>query len=293
MASYSIKDLERLSGIKAHTIRIWEQRYKLLTPSRSETNIRSYDDDQVKKLLNVVTLLEAGTKISHISKLSPQEIGQRVTELHESINESDNGYYPYINGMISAALNYDNPGFDNQMNEAVNKYGFEKTFEQVVYPVLRKVGLLWRKDEINPAQEHFLSNLVKHKLHSQIENLPAVEKPQDTFLLFLPQWEDHEIGLLYTYYFLKKNKQRVIYLGAKVPLVNLQEAIENVSPDYLITFLIGTISKEAAADYLTEIKVPSSLYLAGVPSIISQFDFIKANNILHSIEDFKSKFNFV
>lgn len=289
MTVYSIKDLEKISGIKAHTIRIWEQRYDLLTPMRSDTNIRSYDDDQARKLLNVSTLVHSGLKISQISKLTQGQITEQLEEVYQNQGEDQNKYFPQIHSMINATMNYDEDFFNKELSASIRLYGFEETFENVVYPVLIRIGLLWTKDQLNPAQEHFLSNLIKQKIYRQIDELPDAHTSSKHFVLFLAEWEDHEMGLLYGNYLLKKNGIKVTFLGPKVPAHNLVETIETLNPDYLLTFLIAGILPETLTKYFDQLLAHTNtkLLISGNQGIIN---LIKPNSkvqILESIDSFK------
>lgn len=171
---YSIQDLENLSGIKAHTIRIWEKRYQLLNPSRTDTNIRIYGDEDLKKLLNVSTLLAKGGKISKISKLEVIEIANQV-ELLSSPTSSDNNIELFINNLISSGLVFDVAKFESTFSSAIIRLGLKEMYFQVLLPTLMKIGLLWGKSEIIPAQEHLISNLIKQKLFASIDGLPLIQ----------------------------------------------------------------------------------------------------------------------
>ena len=206
MASYSIKYLEDISGIKAHTVRIWEQRYKLLKPKRTDSNIRYYDDSQLRKILNVTTLLNAGYKISEIGEMSDVEMNQVLKQHLEGVGNKDAALEHYTNELIVASLNFDKPSFERQFNSCLLKFGFSKTLEEIFYPVLKRVGLLWQSEEINPSQEHFISNLVKQKLYSAIDGISEPSNSPKTCILFLPEGEHHEIGLLYFNYLLLKSQ---------------------------------------------------------------------------------------
>jgi DNA-binding transcriptional MerR regulator len=295
MTIYSIKDLEKISGIKAHTIRIWEQRYDLLTPMRSDTNIRSYDDDQAKKLLNVSTLVHSGLKISQISKLSPDQITEQLEEVHQKQSQKHNKYFPQIHSMIGAAMNYNEEAFNKELSMSTSLYGFEDTFENVVYPVLKRIGLLWTKDQLNPAQEHFLSNLIKQKLYREIDELPETHYSSNHFVLFLAEWEDHEMGLLYGHYLLKKNGFKVTFLGPKVPAHNLIETMKTLNPDYLLTFLIAGILPETLNKYFNQIleHTKTKLLISGNPGMVELVNPNSEMQVLSDIGDFKDFINFV
>ena len=194
MDRYKISELEHLSGVKAHTIRIWEQRYDILKPMRSNGNIRFYDGDQLKKLLNVVTLINAGNKISAISELSPKEINKRIESLSnisvEGIKEE-----MLINQMISSGLSFDEKLFEKAFSNSILSYGLINAYKKVFYPLLNKMGLLWATTEINPSQEHFISNLIRQKMFAAIDALSPTSNESEKWLLFLPENETHELGL--------------------------------------------------------------------------------------------------
>ncbi len=239
MSFYTIKDLERLSSQKAHTIRIWEQRYALLEPERTETNIRVYNDDQLKKLLNVCALLERGMKISHISKLSKTEIQDEIEKIIAGSHQADNQTETIISQALAATATYDELLFSEMFSASVGILGLQSTYIKVIYPLLVRTGLMWTRDSLLPAQEHFLSNLVRQKLFAAINQIPFPVTADQTWLLFLNEQEDHEIGLLFANYLLRQNGKKVIYLGARVPYSNLSNVITNANPTHIYTFLVG------------------------------------------------------
>ena len=241
MANYSIRDLERLSGIKAHTIRMWEKRYNVIEPERSETNIRSYSNEELKKLLNIAILNSNGIRISKIVGMSPEDMHKKVIELsHEKVSE-----VTQIESLVIAMLEMDEARFERILSNSILRLGFEKTFNQIISPFLYKVGVLWQTGSVLPAQEHYISNLIRQKLIVAIDGQGMMEKENHKkFLLFLPENELHEIGLLYYSYLIKKEGHRIIYLGQSVPLSDLTRVVEHQNPDYLITSVIGVCSKE-------------------------------------------------
>lgn len=284
---YSIQDLENLSGIKAHTIRIWEKRYQLLNPSRTDTNIRIYGDEDLKKLLNVSTLLAKGGKISKISKLEVIEIANQV-ELLSSPTSSDNNIELFINNLISSGLVFDVAKFESTFSSAIIRLGLKEMYFQVLLPTLMKIGLLWGKSEIIPAQEHLISNLIKQKLFASIDGLPTESKPKKKHLLFLPPGEDHEIGLLLTYYLLKQAGHQIYYLGSNVPLGNIEMSIQLSNPDSLMFFAVRswTLEKlQAVVDEISKIY-KGVIYVFGSHAVIKD---VKGDNLnkISSLEDFK------
>ncbi|MCE7065890.1 MerR family transcriptional regulator [Dyadobacter sp. CY326] len=238
MSSYSIKDLERISNTKAHTIRMWEQRYGILEPERTETNIRFYNDEHVKKLLNVCTLLERGMKISHIGKLSKSEI---AAEIEKVINESFSGD-AYVDAVISQALiaitTYNVSQFNALFADSVKRLTLKNTYIRILYPLLVRTGLMWVKDDLLPSQEHFLSNLIRQKLFAAIDALPLPVKAEQKWILFLGEEEDHEIGLLFAYYMIRQLGKDVVYLGSRVPYNDLSGVITQCKPTHLYSFFV-------------------------------------------------------
>ena len=203
MIRYSIKDLEQLTGIKAHTIRIWEKRHQLIEPERTSTNIRYYSDHDLKRLLNVSILNRNGLKISTIVTMNNEEINERILEISETYHDSDN----QIEQLIVAMIELDEQRFDRVLSTSVIKLGFDDTVIKVLYPFFEKIGLLWQIGTIYPAQEHFVSNLIRQKLIIAIDGQSGNAKPESkNFLIFLPANEWHELGLLFYSYLGKKSR---------------------------------------------------------------------------------------
>ncbi|WP_439559455.1 MerR family transcriptional regulator [Dyadobacter sp.] len=244
MSSYSIKDLERISNMKAHTIRIWEQRYGLFTPERTGSNIRYYDDDQLKKLLNVCTLLNQGMKISKISQLSKEEIAEEIDRVIADSAQANVQVEAIVNQALVAASTFDGALFEETFNQAVKSLGMRKTYEKVIYPLLVRTGLMWIKDDLLPSQEHFLSNLIRQKLLAAIDALPLPVSPAQKWLLFLNEEEDHEIGLLFAQYVIRESGQNVVYLGARVPYRDLSKVIQQCQPTHIYSFVVNSQFQE-------------------------------------------------
>ncbi|MBP9070193.1 MAG: MerR family transcriptional regulator [Bacteroidia bacterium] len=238
MNSYQIADLERLTGIKAHTIRIWEKRYNLIEPHRTSTNIRYYDDDQARKLLKVSTLLAQGIKISKISELSDKEINSRIQELQHVVSE-DAICTGFINELTAAMLAFDETAFEKTFSSAVIRFGMYQAMLKVFYPFLHKTGLMWSMEEAMPVQEHFASAIIRRKLITATDGLPAPSKRSKSFVLFLPNEEWHETGLLFSDYIIRTHGYKTVYLGQNVPANNLLDVIKNVKPTHLLTLYIA------------------------------------------------------
>ena len=263
MATYSIKDIEQLSGIKAHTLRIWEKRYNILEPKRTLTNIRYYDDEDLKKILNVSVLNRNGFKISNIANLTEDRVSREILSLTRSAGNL-NGQ---VESIIVAMIDFDESKFDKIFNNAVINLGFEETMINIVYPFFEKVGILWQTGNINPAQEHFISNLIRQKLIVAIDSL--VEYPNTNskkFLLFLPDGEWHELGLLFYTYFIKKYGHQTIYLGSSTPLSSVLDMESHISFDFIITSVRSSLSSTAFKNYLLQIATnfeSKTIYLLG------------------------------
>jgi DNA-binding transcriptional MerR regulator len=285
--SFTIKELEALSGIKAHTIRIWEQRYHFLKPSRTETNIRRYSNDELKTLLSVALLNKYGYKISRIDAMSSEERIQAVLSLpqQEASNEL------LVNKMIGCMIDMKNIEFEKLLNDNIREHGIEKTITQIIFYFLEKVGILWHTNHILPVQEHIVSNIVRQKILSAIDDLPLVHKHEPVFLLFLPEDEHHEMGLLFVYYLLRKRKLPVIYLGSSTPLKDVQFLFEHKIPDYLYLHLTSFPRKHDLPKYLSTLSQKFSrtkILLSG--SSIQDYKKTLASNIVRfrSLEEVTS-----
>jgi len=229
LLKYSIKDLEKISRIKAHTLRIWEQRYNILKPCRSETNIRSYTNNDLKMLLNISLLNNNGVKISKIAEMEPHEIYSAVHELSQKEFESNF----QIDNLVISMVDMDEERFEKAISNNILKIGFDKTINEVIYPFLKKIAVLWITDSINPAQEHFISNLIRQKLISAIDaQVIRRENAKSKFMLYLPEHELHEISLLYYHYRLRDLNFKSYYLGQSVPFEDLQKVYAVHQPEY-------------------------------------------------------------
>lgn len=242
MAVYSIKDLEKISGIKAHTIRIWERRYQLIEPQRTSTNIRFYSDDDLKRILNVSILNQNGFKISKIASMSAEQLRERVLDLCLDTRNTD----VQIESLLVAMLELDEAKFTNVLTNSIIKQGFESTVESILFPFLDRIGILWQAGTINPSQEHFISNLIRQKLIVAIDNEMQnfIPKSGKSIVFFLPENELHEIGLLFYSLIARKEGYNVIYLGAAVPIEDLKVIIETRNIDALFTSFVAAREKD-------------------------------------------------
>ena len=236
MTKFTIKDLENLSGIKAHTIRIWEQRYSFLKPSRTDTNIRYYSNDDLKTILNISILNKYGYKISHINKMSVNDVQARVAELNLAGAQQER----IVNELIQVMVDLDISGFEKTLDKQITSNGIEKVIIRIIFPFFERIGILWQTGHINPAQEHLTTNIIRQKLIVGIDQAKPVLKIKRSFLLFLPEREHHELGLLLVYYLLKKRGAEVFYIGANVPLKDAQFVNDTKKPDFIYIHLTST-----------------------------------------------------
>ncbi|MGX5817318.1 MerR family transcriptional regulator [Chitinophaga lutea] len=237
MTSFTIKDMESLTGIKAHTIRIWEQRYKLLRPKRKDTNHRVYDNRDLKHMMRIAYLYRKGYKISKIAGMTEDEI--RELSIEETGHKG--GATPqqvYVNQLVEAMIDFDQIRFEKIFHNVLLRMGFEQTILRIVYPFLERTGLLWLVDNVIPAQEHFASHIIRKKLMVAIDGLDNPPDDGRKYVVFLPEGEFHEIPLLFVQYLLKKQGQQVVNFGANVPLEDIRFYAERKKVDYFYTHLI-------------------------------------------------------
>jgi methanogenic corrinoid protein MtbC1 len=261
MNEFTIKDLENLSGIKAHTIRIWEKRYSFLTPRRSDTNIRYYGSEELKTVLNYALLNKNGYKISAIVDMSPDEISQKIL----SLNSFEASHERMINALLNAMVELEARSFEKVIDDHIRQHGIEKTITHLLFPFLQRIGILWMTDHIRIAQEHLVSNIIRQKLIRGIEDINADSSNLHTVVLFLPDGEYHELGLLYVYYLLKIKGINIIYLGADVPIEELQYVCKIKQPRYLYTHLTSLPSRFNFDKYLSLItgSLDTTLMISG------------------------------
>ncbi|TGD82669.1 MerR family transcriptional regulator [Hymenobacter wooponensis] len=250
MGHFSISDLEQLSGIKAHTIRIWEQRYGILRPVRTATNIRTYCDDDLRRLLNVATLYNRGHRISQIARLSEPELAKAVI----SCDEDANNCCQQVNGLLAAMLRMDEPQLSCLMNRAVCNMGFEAAILHVAYPFLQRIGVMWQAGSVNPAHEHLVTNLLRQKIMAGIDNLtPAQPAEVKRWVLFLPEGEMHELALLFMNYVLRVRGHHVLYLGQNLPISELKSINDTYQPFALCTVMTAVPERDKVQEFVDEL----------------------------------------
>jgi len=247
---YSIKDLEVMSGIKAHTIRIWEKRYNLLEPDRTDTNIRLYSDADLRKLLNVSFLVNRGYKISKVSTWNDEKISAEILkQQHENADITT-----YLERMTVYMVNFDGHSFTNITDEIIKRFGFDEAINKVFFPFFEKIGIFWQVGSIFPAQEHYISNLFRQKLIVEIDKLGTTPSDADIMLFYLHENEMHELSLLYYSYLARKKGYQVYYLGQNVPLEDLSRIGIIKSIKFVFTAFINSIETEELENYLVEIN---------------------------------------
>ena len=249
--TFSIKDLENLSGIKAHTIRIWEKRYNLLSPERTLTNIRLYSLLSLQKLLNITLLYENGLKISKIAQLKNEEIPLKVREIIDEKSIKNN----MMNDFKLSMINFDQSLFYNTYNKLVVDLSFREIFKEYFIPLLQELGYLWQSNTISTTHEHFITNLVKQKVYTNTEKVHRSEYVNNkSFVLFLPENEIHELGILYLNYELNLRGYKSIFLGQSVPIENLEPLIASNEFVEFIAYVTVEPSKEKIDKYLQKFK---------------------------------------
>lgn len=248
---YSIKDIEALSGIKAHTIRIWEKRYNIIEPIRSETNIRLYNNDELRKFLNVANLVNNGVKISKVAQLSQDEIASKIQEL--SLSSLQTKAENVVNDLIQVMMEFNENKFHKIFEQCVLEYGFYQTITDFIYPFLQRVGILWGIGKIVPTQEHFMSNLIRQKFIVAIDDLGFHQESKAKVLLFLPEGEHHELGLLLVNYILRSHKINTLYLGENVPNENLH-SIKDSGITHIYSYHTTTKSTEDLQEQITALN---------------------------------------
>lgn len=291
MKRFSISDIEILTGIKAHTIRIWEQRYTFLTSKRSETNIRFYDSEDLRLFLNIATLNQNGYKISKISKMDLAEINTIVDDL-KGVNFNSGAQ---VQMLANATLQLDGREFDEVLSGCVKEMGFKNAMDEVIFPFLSKIKFMWQVGIITIAHERFATHLICNKIIVVTSKLPTIKSPTgERYLLFLPYGEAHETGLLFIKYLLKENGQQILYLGADVPLVNLIETILVYEPQYAVSVLTQTRTVaeiNTLVNRITQSLPDLSIILAGDQMIENSINSNPRLIVLQNIEKFGGLIN--
>jgi methanogenic corrinoid protein MtbC1 len=290
MNEFTIKDIENLSGVKAHTIRIWEQRYDFLKPQRTQTNIRYYSTTELKVILNIALLNKFGYKISHINKMNDQEIRQKLFSLSEYQAKQE----VIVNELVSFMIDLELDSFEELLDKQIREKGVDKAITDILFPFIEKIGFLWITNNINPAQEHLVTNIARQKIIVGIEKSVSQIKSDKKALLFLPEGEYHELGLLYAYYLLKSNGVKVLYLGADVPSADLEFIVKAKKPDYLYTHLTSVATNFNLEKFMHDVRsrtreiavmISGPLTISYKKTIPPNFHFLRS---LQEVKDFIS-----
>ena len=288
MAVYSINDIEKLCGIKAHTIRIWEKRYNIITPRRTETNIRYYLDEDLQKILNISLLNRNNYKISKIAKMSDGEMKKLVGELSEVTIDTED----YLDSLMFAMLELDEYKFNKILDHNISSQGFESTMNEVVYPLMEKLSMMWIAGSIKSVHENFVANVIRRKTIVAIDNKSRESHPDaKRFLIYLPEGESHELSLLFLHFLLKDMEINVINLGSNIPLIDVLEGQRIFKPDYIFTMFNDSFSQSPLQPYLNELSrhlASSKILISGYQTAIQNIELPENVSLLRSIMDVKT-----
>jgi DNA-binding transcriptional MerR regulator len=277
MVVYSITDLEQLSGVKAHTLRIWEKRYSILNPKRTKTNIRYYLDEDLKHLLNIALLNKHGIKISKIAEMSSGQIQKKVAE----ITEIDESFEGQIDSLTISVLELDDEKCTKIIDKKIEELGFTKTMTDVIYPLLDKTAMMWLTGSIKAIHEKFISSLIRRKCIAEIDKLPHSDR--NSFLIYLPKGETNELSLLFLHYLIREQGHKVISAGSDVDIYDLMEAKDFCSPDFIFTILNEisiTDDMKKQMQMLCEVYPESKLILSGIQTMNTDISQENGNCIL-------------
>jgi MerR family transcriptional regulator, light-induced transcriptional regulator len=285
MSKYSIKDLEQLSGIKAHTLRIWEQRFNFITPERTDTNIRFYNDKDLRLVLNISLLKDHGYKISEIAQMEYAELNNEVL----SLSEKQINYPDQIQALTVSMIELDEDAFDRIMTANIKQFGFENTMIHIIYPFLVKIGTLWLTGSVGPAQEHFMTQLIRQKITVAIDSMPRNPKPNaKKFVLYTPEGEFHDVSLLFAYFILKARNQKVYYFGQSLPFPDLEFIVQKHSPDYIFTAITSLPTHADVQRYVSKVATTYpkiELLLTGM-QVIGQGLKLESNiQVVNKVQD--------
>jgi MerR family transcriptional regulator, light-induced transcriptional regulator len=285
MSRYSIKDLEHLSGIKAHTLRMWEQRYGLIEPQRTDTNIRYYSDEDLKFILNIALLNNNGYKISRLAEMSREAVAAEVGK----ISPANQNHESDIASLIVSTIDLNEALFEQIFQQNVIQIGFERTITEVIYPFLDRIGTLWLSGSICPAQEHFITNLIRQKLIVAIDIQPKLPKSDaKSIVIYTPEHELHEISILFAAYVFKRQQEKVFYLGTSVPFENVQMVVDRHKAEIILCSITSNPHGTAFNQYLTKLQQHFSdkkIILTGYLPIKRKAEVPENMQIMTSLEE--------
>lgn len=290
MNVFSISQLAQFSGLKPHTIRIWEKRYHALNPNRSPGNTRYYDNSQLRRLLNIVTLSECGYKLAEICAMTDKKLFEMVDETIKNTSQNQSTDY-FISQLIGAGMGFNEEHFEKIFSHCLIRFGIKGAYIKVIYPLLSRMGLLWTTDDLAAANEHFVTNLLRQKLFTAINSLPPPTSSSDGWLLFLPENEFHEIGLLVANYLIRLSGRKVIYLGSNVPFESITIAIQQTKPGNLLLFIVHNEPPEAVKKYCDQLlqSFSGQIYLSANEKLITPLKTFKKIKLLPTVESLETK----
>lgn len=284
MVVYSIKDIESISGIKAHTIRIWEKRYGIVTPKRTESNIRYYTDKDLRRLLNVVILKKKGYKISKIAQMSDHEVRSKVNGYMDiSIGLDDK-----LDALMLFILELDSYNFNKVLDQHIDQEGLENTMHNLIYPLLDKIGLAWLAGSFQGVHESFVTQIIKSKIQRCIEELPDSKDFTPKYVIYLAEGEKEELSLLYLHYILKKQECAVVNLGTEVGLRDVILSSNTIQPDFIFTILNKDIPRQTFQNYVDQISSnlkDSQMLITGYQAVAQMIDWPNNINILKDLSE--------
>jgi DNA-binding transcriptional MerR regulator len=282
---YSIKDIENICGIKAHTLRVWEKRYGILIAKRTETNIRYYTEEDLKLALNISILYRKGMKISKLAKLSQEELRNRVAE----ITDIDDSFDKNLDTLSISMLELDESKFTQILNKNIEQKGFDATMEEIIYPLLEKINLMWVADSINEVHETFVLNIIRHKLIVEIDKIPSEPKNSDKpkFLLYLPENESQNLSLYYMYYYMKKEKFPVFYYGNNIDTRQLLLGATHYKPDFIFTIINDSFAEKELQPYIDQIldEYNGKLIISGYQALNQSIQSTEQCKVLNSLNE--------
>ncbi|HVE60652.1 MAG TPA: MerR family transcriptional regulator [Chitinophagaceae bacterium] len=278
--AFTIKELETLTGIKTHTIRIWEQRYNFLKPSRTITNIRSYNNEELKTLLSVALLNKYGYKISKIDNMLPEQRSLEVL----SLNEAEAKKESIVNELIGCMVDLKPNEFEAILNYQIKKFGLTATLTTVIFQFLNRVGILWQINRINPSHEHIVSNIIRQKIIVATEELPYRSEKDSLLILFLPENEHHELGLLYVYYLVRGRGLQVIYLGANTPLKEIKYVADSKQATHLYLHLTAIPSKLNFEEYIATLSAENKTCKILISGFVANNKYLNRLKNIHPLK---------
>lgn len=285
MDYFSISQLSQFSGIKPHTIRIWEQRYNALKPVRSEGNTRIYDNNQLRRLLNIVSLSEENYKISELCSMPDVALFNLIKTLKLK-KESPGTYEYFISQLMSAAIDLNENYLEQIFSNCLLHYGMKGTYTEVLCPLLIRMGLMWSTDTLPPAHEHYISNFIRQKLYCAINHLPPAQGDKYEWLLFLPENEFHETGLLFSHYLIRLSGRKSFYLGSNVPLSSAVAAARITRPSKILVYKVHRNLPEQITEYINELASlfkTKEIYIGGNEQILENISSNKKINPITSV----------